>query len=434
MKKLKDSGVEWIGEIPADWKVIKNKYLLSLLYSGGTPSVSNNDFYCFEGGTPFVSISDMSTVDYVLSTQKRLTDSGLKDKNLKVLPIGTILYSIYATVGAVSELKIAAAISQAMLALQVNSKVDKSFYKYNLAAMKDYIFSNANGNTQFNLNAEKVKNFYFVLPNVATQHHIANYLDRKCAEIDAIIAKQQQIIEKLKEYKLSVITEAVTKGLDPNVPMKDSGVEWIGKVPEHWRVIRLKFLLTEIIDCPHETPNYDPNGEYLVIRTADQDLGKLRAEENMYRLNEDEYNNRIRRMSLEKDDIVYGREGERWGLACLVPESNRYCLGQRMLQFRCKQSLFLPRFAVWALNSKYVYLQGSIDTFGSTSPHVNISTIRNFVIPVPTVMEQQKIADYIEKRVLKIAQEIDCRDMLMKKLDEYRKSLIYEVVTGKKEV
>ena len=131
MKKLKDSGVEWIGEIPADWKVIKNKYLLSLLYSGGTPSVSNNDFYCFEGGTPFVSISDMSTVDYVLSTQKRLTDSGLKDKNLKVLPIGTILYSIYATVGAVSELKIAAAISQAMLALQVNSKVDKSFYKYN---------------------------------------------------------------------------------------------------------------------------------------------------------------------------------------------------------------------------------------------------------------------------------------------------------------
>ena len=149
MMEMKDSGIEWIGEIPVDWKVIKNKYLLSLLYSGGTPSVSNNEFYCFEGGIPFVSISDMSTVDYVLSTQKRLTNSGIKDKNLKVLPNGTILYSIYATVGAVSELKIEAAISQAMLALQVNSKVDKSFYKYNLAAMKDYIFSNTNGNTQF---------------------------------------------------------------------------------------------------------------------------------------------------------------------------------------------------------------------------------------------------------------------------------------------
>ena len=434
MREMKDSGIEWIGEIPADWKVIKNKYLLSLLYSGGTPSVSNNDFYCVEGGTPFVSTSDMSTVDYVLSTQKRLTDSGLKDKNLKILPIGTILYSIYATVGAVSELKIEAAISQAMLALQVNSKVDKSFYKYNLAAMKDYIFSNANGNTQFNLNAEKVKNFYFVLPNVATQRRIANYLDHKCSQIDTIIARQQEVIEKLKAYKLSVITEAVTKGLNPNVPMKDSGVEWIGEIPEHWKMVRLKFLLSHIIDCPHETPIYSADGDYLVIRTADQDLGKLRTDEDMYRLDEGEYQNRIRRMPLEKDDIVYGREGERWGLACLVPESNKYCLGQRMLQFRCKRELFLPRFAMWALNSKFVYLQGAVDTIGSTSPHVNISTVRNFLIPVLPISEQQEIAEYIDKKMSQLDKEIEHRENLICKLNEYKKSLIYEVVTGKKEV
>ena len=434
MREMKDSGIEWIGEIPADWKVIKNKYLLSLLYSGGTPSVSNNDFYCFEGGTPFVSISDMSTVDYVLSTQKRLTGSGLKDKNLKILPIGTILYSIYATVGAVSELKIEAAISQAMLALQVNSKVNKSFYKYNLAAMKDYIFSNANGNTQFNLNAEKVKNFYFVLPNVATQRRIANYLDHKCSQIDAIIARQQEVIEKLKAYKLSVITEAVTKGLNPDVPMKDSGVEWIGEIPEHWKMVRLKFLLSHIIDCPHETPIYSADGDYLVIRTADQDLGKLRTDEDMYRLDEGEYQNRIRRMPLEKDDIVYGREGERWGLACLVPESNKYCLGQRMLQFRCKRELFLPRFAMWALNSKFVYLQGAVDTIGSTSPHVNISTVRNFLIPVLPISEQQEIAEYIDKKMSQLDKEIEHRENLICKLNEYKKSLIYEVVTGKQEV
>ena len=434
MREMKDSGIAWIGEIPVDWKVIKNKYLLSLLYSGGTPSVSNNEFYCFEGGTPFVSISDMSTVDYVLSTQKRLTDSGLKDKNLKILPIGTILYSIYATVGAVSELKIAAAISQAMLALQVNSKVDKSFYKYNLAAMKDYIFSNTNGNTQFNLNAEKVKNFYFVLPDIGTQHRIADYLDRKCSQIDGIITRQQEVIEKLKAYKLSVITEAVTKGLNSDVPMKDSGVEWIGEIPEHWKMVRLKFLLSHIIDCPHETPIYSADGDYLVIRTADQDLGKLRTDEDMYRLDEGEYQNRIRRMPLEKDDIVYGREGERWGLACLVPESNKYCLGQRMLQFRCKRELFLPRFAMWVLNSKFVYLQGAVDTIGSTSPHVNISTVRNCLIPVPNINEQQEIIEYVDKKMLQLDKEVKHREMLIRKLNEYKKSLICEVVTGKKEV
>ena len=242
------------------------------------------------------------------------------------------------------------------------------------------------------------------------------------------------MIEKLRAYKLSVITEAVTKGLNPNVPMKDSGVEWIGEIPEHWKMVRLKFLLSHIIDCPHETPIYSADGDYLVIRTADQDLGKLRTDEDMYRLDEGEYQNRIRRIPLEKDDIVYGREGERWGLACLVPESNKYCLGQRMLQFRCKRELFLPRFAMWALNSKFVYLQGAVDTIGSTSPHVNISTVRNFLIPVPNINEQQEIIEYVDKKMLQLDKEVEHRGMLIRKLNEYKKSLIYEVVTGKKEV
>lgn len=172
----------------------------------------------------------------------------------------------------------------------------------------------------------------------------------------------------------------------------------------------------------------------MVIRTADQDLGKLRAAEDMYRLDEGEYQNRIRRMPLEKDDIVYGREGERWGLACLVPESNKYCLGQRMLQFRCKRELFLPGFAMWALNSKFVYLQGAIDTIGSTSPHVNISTVRNFLIPVPNINEQLEIIEYVDKKMSQLDKEVEHREMLICKLNEYKKSLIYEVVTGKKEV
>lgn len=199
-------------------------------------------------------------------------------------------------------------------------------------------------------------------------------------------------------------------------------------------MVRLKFLLSHIIDCPHETPIYSADGDYLVIRTADQDLGKLRAAEDMYRLDEGEYQNRIRRMPLEKDDIVYGREGERWGLACLVPESNKYCLGQRMLQFRCKRELFLPGFAMWALNSKFVYLQGAIDTIGSTSPHVNISTVRNFLIPVPNINEQLEIIEYVDKKMSQLDKEVEHREMLICKLNEYKKSLIYEVVTGKKEV
>ena len=154
----------------------------------------------------------------------------------------------------------------------------------------------------------------------------------------------------------------------------------------------------------------------------------------MYRLDRDEYKNRIRRMSLDKDDIVYGREGERWGLACLVPENNKYCLGQRMMQFRCKKETFLPEFAVWALNSKNVYLQGSYDTLGSTSPHVNISTMRNYAIPVPPIEEQEELVELINGKMKKIDFIIERKEKLINNLNTYKKSLIYEVVTGKREV
>lgn len=272
------------------------------------------------------------------------------------------------------------------------------------------------------------------LPPLDVQRKIAEYLNVRCAKIDAIIAKQQEIIEKLKAYKLSIITEAVTKGLNPDAPMKDSGVDFMGKIPSHWEMVRLKFLLSHIIDCPHETPEYSADGEYLVIRTADQDFGFLRPDENMYRLDENEYQNRIRRLPLDKGDIVYGREGERWGLACLVPESNRYCLGQRMMQFRCNKDMILPEYAMWALNSRYVYLQGSVDTIGSTSPHVNISTMRNYSIPMPPIDEQQEIVTYINEKAATIENTIRKRTTLIDKMTACKKSLIYEVVTGKLEV
>ncbi|MBM6974305.1 restriction endonuclease subunit S [Intestinimonas butyriciproducens] len=425
MREMKDSGIEWIGEIPADWKVVKNKYLLSLLYSGGTPSVSNNDFYCFEGGTPFVSISDMSTVDYVLSTQKRLTGSGLKDKNLKILPIGTILYSIYATVGAVSELKIEAAISQAMLALQVNSKVNKSFYKYNLAAMKDYIFSNANGNTQFNLNAEKVKNFYFVLPNVATQHRIANYLDRKSSQIDAIIARQQEVIEKLKAYKLSIITEAVTKGLNPNVPMKDSGVEWIGEVPEHWNILKLQAhtqMLTPMRDRPEKL-----DGDIPWVRIEDYD-GKY--------------------ISASKEGLGVSTETVKEMNLKIYPVGSILCtsscdLGKCAIVARelVSNQRFINIIPDSNTNSDYLYYLmlsnaerlNHLST-GTIQANLSRKAFEHLMVQFPPISEQKEIAYYLDIKCEIIEFSIRKKQELIDRLSSYKKSLIYEVVTGKKEV
>ena len=379
MRAMKGSGIEWIGEIPADWEVstIKREYVFQ---TGWTPDTTHEEY--FVGENIWINISDMKS-KVVYDSEKHISDEAVRLASMNISPKGSLLYAFKLSVGAVSFCGIDMYTNEA-IATFLPGKNNLRFLYYTAPI---FIIKNANENIYGAklLNQKLIRNAKIVIPPLEVQKRIADYLDHKCSQIDTIIARQQEVIEKLKAYKLSVITEAVTKGLNPNVPMKDSGVEWIGEIPEHWKMVRLKFLLSHIIDCPHETPIYSADGDYLVIRTADQDLGKLRAAEDMYRLDEGEYQNRIRRMPLEKDDIVYGREGERWGLACLIPESNKYCLGQRMLQFRCKKESIFPRFAMWALNSRFVYLQGAVDTIGSTSPHVNISTVRNFLIPVPSI-------------------------------------------------
>lgn len=428
MRAMKGSGIEWIGEIPADWEVstIKREYVFQ---TGWTPDTTHEEY--FVGENIWINISDMKS-KVVYDSEKHISDEAVRLASMNISPKGSLLYAFKLSVGAVSFCGIDMYTNEA-IATFLPGKNNLRFLYYTAPI---FIIKNANENIYGAklLNQKLIRNAKIVIPPLEVQKRIADYLDHKCRQIDTIIARQQEVIEKLKAYKLSVITEAVTKGLNPNVPMKDSGVEWIGEIPEHWKMVRLKFLLSHIIDCPHETPIYSADGDYLVIRTADQDLGKLRAAEDMYRLDEGEYQNRIRRMPLEKDDIVYGREGERWGLACLIPESNKYCLGQRMLQFRCKKESIFPRFEMWALNSRFVYLQGAVDTIGSTSPHVNISTVRNFLIPVPSINEQQGIVAYVDKKMSQLDREVEHREMLICKLNEYKKSLIYEVVTGKKEV
>ena len=442
MRVMKDSGIAWIDKIPLGWTIKRLKWIVK--FEKGLP-ITKDDL--IKHGVPVVSYGQIHS--------KANNGTHLRDDLIRYVS-EEYLESNPLSLGKKGDIFFAdtsedyAGIGNAVL-IDVDSPVfagyhtvivrpDDQVYSRYLAylfltdAWRSQLCSRASGIKVFSITQGLLKKTTVILPPAEKAIEMTAFLDRKCSQIDAIIARQQEVIEKLKAYKLSVITEAVTKGLNPHAPMKDSGVEWIGKVPEQWRMIRLKFLMSDIIDCPHETPAYSDDGEYLVIRTADQDLGKLRADQDMYRLNRNEYQNRIRRMALNKNDIVYGREGERWGLACLVPESNKYCLGQRMLQFRCKNELLLPHFAVWALNSKYIYLQGSVDTIGSTSPHVNISTVQNFLMPVPQICEQQEITEYIDKKMLQLDKDLLHRNTLIRKLIGYKKSLVYEVVTGKKEV
>ena len=227
MRAMKGSGIEWIGEIPADWEVstIKREYVFQ---TGWTPDTTHEEY--FVGENIWINISDMKS-KVVYDSEKHISDEAVRLASMNISPKGSLLYAFKLSVGAVSFCGIDMYTNEA-IATFLPGKNNLRFLYYTAPI---FIIKNANENIYGAklLNQKLIRNAKIVIPPLEVQKRIADYLDHKCRQIDTIIARQQEVIEKLKAYKLSVITEAVTKGLNPNVPMKDSGVEWIGEIPEH---------------------------------------------------------------------------------------------------------------------------------------------------------------------------------------------------------
>ena len=408
MRKMKDSGIEWIGEIPEGWEVSQLKYATRWKSEKGCPDAPVLSLYRDFGVVPKDSRDDNHNV------------TSLDTSNYKVVDIGDLVINkMKAWQGSMAVSDYRGIVSPAYHVCSITSNKVNKRYLHHLLRNPAYLPEYARLSTgmrigQWDLGFDDFKNIPFLIPPLDEQAKIADYLDNGCASLDAMLSKTRSSIEEYKKLKQAVITQAIAT--------------------QHCSHIKLKYLMNVIVDCPHETPTYSFTGNYYVIRTADQALASLRCDEDMYRLDASEYKKRTRRLTLDKDDIVYGREGERWGLACIVPESNKYCLGQRIMQFRCNTKFLYPKYAMYALNSEPVYLQGVADTIGSTSPHVNISTVCNYLLPVPALTEQKEIVNYLDAKCAEIDRLIAKKEQLVKELESYKKSLIYEVVTGKREV
>ncbi|MCQ2292668.1 MAG: restriction endonuclease subunit S [Bacteroidaceae bacterium] len=432
MREMKDSGIAWIGEIPREWEVRKNKYMLESIYSGGTPTASNSQYYD-DGGVPFVSISDMSSSQYILDTKKHLSEKGIVDSRLKIVKKGTILYSIYATVGAVSELKVDATISQAIIALYINDCVDKKFYKFALNAIKDFILLYANGNTQFNLNADKVLNFSFPLPPLSEQHLISSYLDAKCSEIDSALSLQEQMISELRAYKQSLITETVTHGLNPNAKMKNSGVEWIGDVPEHWSTPKLSHLTSKIGSgsTPHGGSEIYVSQGIKFLRSQNVLNEGLSLDDVAY-ITED-IDDEMAGTRVQVDDILFNITGGSIGRCYYVDESlGRANVNQHVCIVR--PNGIGTKYLLYYLQSEKGQHQVRIRQTGGNRDGLSAAAFKEFVITLPPDDEQQAIASFLDEKCAEIDALIVLREKKMEALKEYKKSLIYECVTGKKQV
>ena len=425
MPEMKDSGVEWIGEIPLDWGTSKMRYIGQ--YINGY--AFKPDDWSSEGKR-IIRIQDLTGTN----NNPNYYAGQLPDKYN--VTAGDILVSWAATLDAFIWNNEDAWLNQHIFKAICFPKVmDKNFFFWVLKeAMENMNNDNKHGIVMQHITLSVFSNFTIPLPPKLVQRRIANYLDRKCRQIDAIIAKQQQIIEKLKEYKLSVITEAVTKGLDPNVPMKDSGIDFIGSIPETWRICRLRNIGTlqngiskggEFFG--HGFPFVSYGDVYRNFSLPVQVAGLI-----------DSSDEERRNYSVESGDIFFTRTSETieevgFSSVCeeTIPDAT---FAGFLIRVRPFTDDLMPKFAKYYFRSNHhrCYLGKQMNLV--TRASLGQDLLKSMPVLVPSKVEQIGIAEYLDKKCSAIESSIEYKQRIIERLTAYKKSLIYESVTGKKEV
>lgn len=424
MREMKDSGIDWIGKIPKSWKVstIKREYSFQ---TGWTPSTDKDDY--FDGDNIWANISDLKQKT-IFESQKHISDEAVQVSSMNISPKGSLMYAFKLSVGAVSFCGCDMYTNEAIATfLPGKNSLDYLYYLAPLAIIK-----NANENIYGAklLNQQLIRNAKIILPPVDEQHQIAKYLDENCAKIDAVIARQQEAIEKLKAYKLSVISEAVTKGLNPDAPMRDSGTEWLGCIPAHWEFRRTKSM-AKIVDCKNRTPENKPDGEYTVVRTTCIKDGKF-SYEGSFQTDEENYIIWTERGAPMMGDVFFTREAP-MGEACMVPDADNLCMGQRVMYFRPFDDVD-GRFVLYSIYGPLVREYIESKSKGSTVGHLKLGQVADLPMLYCPYEEQQQICNYLDRECEKIDVLIQRKQVVIERLIEYKKALIYEVVTGKREV
>ncbi len=423
----KDSGIEWIGEIPQEWKFAKLAWCSNFV-NGYAFNSENMDI---DGEVPVVRIGDIQNNRVQYETCLKVDSrEELKPYELKVNDI--VIAMSGATTG---KLAVICDDKQAYINQRVGiirSKYNK-FIRYCLdnESFMQYVALLSAGSAQPNISMGNILDYKIPYISVKEQQMIADYLDKKCGEIDRVVETEKAVIEKLKEYKQSIITEAVTKGLDKSAPLKDSGIEWIGKIPQHWEVIKLKYLSTSIGDGIHSTPNYDDSGDIYFVNGNNIGQDNLIFKEDTKKINLAEFEN-YNKPNLSENTIFITLNGATYG-------KTSFYNGEIVLLGKSAGYVTLNK----EQNKKYIryYLQSNVAKFimdlslsGTTIANLSLATLNDFTVTYPSLIEQQQIAEYLDKKCSEIDKAIADKEQVIEKFTEYKKSLIYECVTGKRKV
>lgn len=422
----KDSGVEWLGKIPIDWEVIKLKHLLKFS-TGGTPSSQVNGLY--DGDIPWVTISDMD--GRIIKNSHFISKKGVKSANITQTPKGSLLYSFKLSVGQVAFTEENIYTNEAIASFHPIEKVNLNFWFYVLPI---FLIKNANTNIYgaYLLNQDLIKNAIIIAPPLQEQTAIANFLDRKTALIDQAITIKKKQIELLKERRQIIIHNAVTKGFDNTVKLKDSGVQWIGQIPEHWKVETLKNILTE------RNEKNDPIRTKEILSLSIDKGVTLYAEKTT---NLDRFKDDFSQYKLaHKGDLVFnsmnmivGAVGVSEYFGCVSPVyytySGRHDNSNTKFYeylFRCKTI----QGVLYSLGKGLIAIDRGEGKYNTLRLKVSRDDLRSLRLPFPSYSEQNQIIVYIETQSSKIDTLISLKEQEIEKIKEYKATLIKSAVTG----
>ncbi len=427
--EYKESGLPWLGEVPGHWDVRKLKQVCQRFWSGGTPQSGNDKYYCdAPHGYPWLMISDLTNQRRVRRTRKHITEAGLASRNLEILPAGTVLFSMYASLGTAAVLEIDAAINQAIIGITPRDAIiSGDFALYSLEQIKTSLPALASSSTQSNLNAEKVRSLQITAPPPAEQAAIVRFLDWANGRLERAIRAKRKVIALLGEQKQAIIHRAVTRGLDPSVPLKPSGIPWLGDIPQHWSLKRFKFLAT--INSGQVDPRKAEYRDLVLIAPnhIQTGSGRLLKQETASEQGADSGKYLVRR-----GQVIYSKIRPNLRKASIAPCD---CL--------CSADMYPIAPTTGELSTDYLLLlllsqpftKFAVDTSMRVAmPKVNREALANCLMWYPGAQEQSLILEFIARESAPLDAAISRLEREIELLREYRTRLVADVVTGKLDV
>lgn len=428
-QKTKYSDVEWFGKVPQEWQVKKLKFVFKY-FTGGTPDSGKEKYYA-EDGLNWITITDLNG-KFTSESKNKITPLAVKDKNMKIAPEGSLLYSFKLSVGQMAFVSKDTYTNEAIFAILPDKDINLDFWYY---ALQSYLIENANENIYGAkiFNQHLIDNSILLVPPPSIQKNIGKYLDIKTEEVKKFIDDKKKLISLLEEQKMTIIYEVVTKGLDKNVKNKPSGITWLECIPSDWQVKRLKYVSNTRVS------NVDKKSEdEQVVRLCNYtDVYKNDSITNYLDFMEaTATKDQIEKFLLKNDDVIITKDSETpddMGVPAYVNVSNNKDIvcGYHLAIITPDNSILLGKYLFRLLETKLFRSYFEICSNGVTRYGLDTYSMLNALIPLPPINTQKIIIEYLDIEIPKIDQAIHTVQQEIELIEEYKKSLIYQAVTGK---